>query len=192
MKMKIRKQKSYLLIFLITSLIQPIYILSIRLSDENKNLLRLNKNNDFYNENYLQDNYEIPRMIRNSNSLLNLNQRISPEIINNNQMNLSLDNPSNNPALSSRMKKQSEIININPNSGWRVADCPCYSKVKCQPCGIIPKINLSIKNNFECPCAPKPNCAVCPPLSLIHDIASKKVKLNVLNRHDKINYWLQI
>jgi hypothetical protein len=52
-----------------------------------------------------------------------------------------------------------------------IPSCPCAAKIQCQPCGaIIPILEQ------PCPCAPKPHCPACPPLSLIHDIASKKVR----------------
>jgi hypothetical protein len=51
-----------------------------------------------------------------------------------------------------------------------IQSCPCAGKVQCQPCGVIIPILEP-----QCPCAPKPHCPQCPPLSLIHEIASKKV-----------------
>ena len=53
----------------------------------------------------------------------------------------------------------------------QVESCPCVNEVKCPPCGVF----IS-EPNAICPCAPKPNCPICPPLSLIHEIAAKKVK----------------
>ena len=61
------------------------------------------------------------------------------------------------------------MTNAPQNIYQQVDACPCINEVKCPPCGIV----------FEpatiCPCAPKPSCPVCPPLSLIHEIAAKKV-----------------
>jgi hypothetical protein len=48
--------------------------------------------------------------------------------------------------------------------------CGCASLVKCQPCGMV-LIKPAI---VDCPCAPKPKCPVCPPLSIIHEMAAKK------------------
>ena len=48
--------------------------------------------------------------------------------------------------------------------------CPCRKMVTCPPCGLVNPAPA-----IECPCAPKPKCQICPPLSLIHEIAAKKV-----------------
>lgn len=57
--------------------------------------------------------------------------------------------------------------------------CPCAAAVPvspCRPCGVIPlSVPEPVLPIIDCPCAPKPHCPVCPPLSLLHDIASKKV-----------------
>lgn len=47
--------------------------------------------------------------------------------------------------------------------------CPCSAYYKCSPCG-----SLSYKPPINCGCAPKLNCPKCPPLSVIHEIASRK------------------
>jgi hypothetical protein len=61
--------------------------------------------------------------------------------------------------------------------------CPCINEVKCPPCGVV------YEPSSICPCAPKLNCPVCPPLSLIHEIASKKVIIIIiLFRQDKTRY----
>lgn len=48
--------------------------------------------------------------------------------------------------------------------------CPCASQIRCPPCGILPS-NAPVVN---CPCAPPINCRKCPPLSLVHEIASRR------------------
>jgi hypothetical protein len=50
--------------------------------------------------------------------------------------------------------------------------CGCASLVTCPPCGVV----LFRQESVDCPCAPKPKCPVCPPLSLIHELAAKKAK----------------
>jgi hypothetical protein len=52
--------------------------------------------------------------------------------------------------------------------------CPCAATFRCRPCGVIatPEIDL-YPEIVECPCA-HAACPVCPPLSLLHEIASKK------------------
>jgi len=52
--------------------------------------------------------------------------------------------------------------------------CPCAATFRCRPCGVIatPEIDL-YPEIVECPCA-HASCPVCPPLSLLHEIASKK------------------
>jgi hypothetical protein len=57
-----------------------------------------------------------------------------------------------------------------PSQTIMMPTCPCAAKIHCQPCGAIVPIPEPI-----CPCAPKPHCPTCPPLSLLHEIASKKV-----------------
>lgn len=47
--------------------------------------------------------------------------------------------------------------------------CPCSAYYKCSPCG-----SLSYKPPINCGCAPKLACPKCPPLSMIHEIASRK------------------
>ena len=60
--------------------------------------------------------------------------------------------------------------------------CPCAHEVRCQPCsGLF--LNAEI---IDCPCAPKPVCPSCPPLSLIHQIAAKKVNTLCKIRQNKI------
>lgn len=62
------------------------------------------------------------------------------------------------------------IVNSQPQQIFPLAEtCPCINEVKCPPCGVV------IEPLAVCPCAPKPSCPVCPPLSLIHEIAAKKV-----------------
>jgi hypothetical protein len=79
----------------------------------------------------------------------------------------------------------SEIFHGQPQPHHMgVANCPCASSVQCTPCGVIPNPLVpdmgypqSMMSPYDCPCAPKLNCPVCPPLSLLHEIASKKVKI---------------
>jgi hypothetical protein len=51
-----------------------------------------------------------------------------------------------------------------------LSTCGCASLVKCPPCGIV----LFQEDIVNCPCAPKPTCPVCPPMSKIHELAAKK------------------
>lgn len=57
--------------------------------------------------------------------------------------------------------------------------CPCASQIRCRPCDVLanPMSNPMdyLPPVIGCPCAPRLNCPVCPPLSLIHEVASKKV-----------------
>jgi hypothetical protein len=52
------------------------------------------------------------------------------------------------------------------------ATCGCANMVRCPPCGVV----LFKEESIDCPCAPRPKCPVCPPLSLIHELAAKKAK----------------
>ena len=47
--------------------------------------------------------------------------------------------------------------------------CACASQVRCPPCGIINPPPI-----VKCGCAPPPMCRKCPPLSVIHELASRK------------------
>jgi len=178
MKMKIIKLKFFLFIFLITLIFQPINSMTIRLSNEN-NLSDLNKKQDFYNESFRHGDYETPRIIHPVQSQMwTPNQSLE---INNNLINMNNNiNPNNyihNTSPIVRINNPQNIIQRIPNTVMGIENCPCISRVKCQPCGIAPALDFSRNSLLECPCAPKPNCPVCPPLSLIHEIASKKVKL---------------
>jgi len=71
--------------------------------------------------------------------------------------------------------------------------CGCAKYVKCQPCGVvINKIEMP-----ECPCAPKLQCPVCPPVSIIHEMAAKKalhdqkLAYNLRGLSSKINNLLE-
>jgi len=79
----------------------------------------------------------------------------------------------NSPKFISRMVNGPPHHVPVPNFG--VATCACAAFVKCQPCGLIPDLDFMHKSQLACPCAPKLNCPACPPLSLIHEIAAKKV-----------------
>ena len=62
-------------------------------------------------------------------------------------------------------------------------NCPCALNMQCRPCGIIalPESDLYQETSpLDCPCAPHLNCPMCPPLSLLHEIASKKVSYIVI------------
>lgn len=62
------------------------------------------------------------------------------------------------------------LLNAKPMTEYvKPVMCPCQAMVKCNPCGILVK-----QPPIYCPCAPKPNCPVCPPISVIHEIAAKK------------------
>ena len=101
-----------------------------------------------YNGNSNQQKYVNP--ITNSNSNTNANSNESPKFL-------------------------SRMISGPPQQAFPVPTCPCASLVKCQPCGLIPDLDFTNRNKINCPCAPKLNCPACPPLSLIHEIAAKKV-----------------
>lgn len=75
------------------------------------------------------------------------------------------------PTLSSKIHNTQQVYVNRPLS---VSTCGCESLVRCSPCGLAVEIRV-----VECPCAPKPKCPVCPPLSLIHEMAAKKVS-NIL------------
>jgi len=53
--------------------------------------------------------------------------------------------------------------------------CPCASELRCKPCNGIAEPNENMFSNYNCPCAQPIPCPKCPPISLIHEIASRKV-----------------
>ena len=65
------------------------------------------------------------------------------------------------------------LVRHGPHSQiFNEPSCPCINEVKCPPCGVV------FEPTSVCPCAPKLHCPICPPLSLIHEIAAKKVRLS--------------
>lgn len=82
------------------------------------------------------------------------------------------------PILSSpMMRHQITTTTSYMPSHVRVPTCPCAGEVRCKPCNGIVEPNADIYNTpiSSCPCAPPISCPRCPPVSLIHEIASKKV-----------------
>lgn len=57
---------------------------------------------------------------------------------------------------------------IGINQQPLTSTCGCAQFVKCPPCGIVAPPQIM------CPCAPKPICKQCPPISVIHEMASKR------------------
>jgi hypothetical protein len=140
---------------------------------------------DFINDAFRNNNYENPQIIRSSDWN-------SPENLDLNSVTVSQEIYPHNTAPMMRMNRSPDIIQRVNRGPMTIQNCPCLNLVKCQPCGVIPSLDFSRGSyNFDCPCAPKLNCPICPPLSLIHEIASKKVFIN-LNRPNKINNWLLI
>jgi hypothetical protein len=82
---------------------------------------------------------------------------------------LALDTPILSPIVST-VRKVSPLVQgsfLFPN---KIQSCGCANLVKCQPCGVV----LIKPQMIDCPCAPKPKCRICPPLSIIHEMAAKK------------------
>jgi hypothetical protein len=82
-------------------------------------------------------------------------------------------------SMNSMYNNENRII----NSVMRIAaTCPCQAQVRCKPCGLMANPDQILQQPIgiaECPCAPRVNCPICPPLSLIHEIASKKVSFKI-------------
>jgi hypothetical protein len=173
--------------------------------NDNEEINNLEIRNQFYNHNiepisrtYDNNNNENNSSSNISNSNKNINKHIDLDFssntnnLNNNNNDNDNDND-NSPKFISRMIANSPNLNnhhsIIPN--FEIDRCPCANFVKCQPCGLIPDLDFFHKSNIQCPCAPKLNCPICPPLSLIHEIAIKKVFIFLI-RLNKINNWLQI
>ncbi len=60
--------------------------------------------------------------------------------------------------------------------------CPCAAQVRCKPCNGIVETSLDLypSSNFNCPCASPISCQKCPPVSLIHEIAARKVFIFII------------
>lgn len=179
--MKISKFKIFLIVF-VSLYLRPEISVAMRLL--NMNLFRdVDKKQDFYSDSFTANTYEIPE-IRTAkpswdakNNLLEQNTGLNNNILLNYNSNTNNDYKSRDvmrveerPRIMQQVSRQ---VSMNPVLGIR--NCPCIEKVKCQPCGITPVLKFPINPAIDCPCAPKLNCPVCPPLSLIHEIASKKV-----------------
>ncbi len=178
MKMKIIKHKFFLFTFIILVIFQPVILLSLRSVAENQYRSQSEKD-DFYNGSYRAESYETPIMTRNQDQEWNNPQEGNLEVNNlaiNNNNNLSDITFHHNTAPLVRLKNNSQIMTRMPNTVMGIGACPCISRVKCTPCGIAPVLDFNRNSRLDCPCAPKPNCPICPPLSLIHEIASRKVK----------------
>lgn len=157
----------------------------IRLSNLN-NYMDFEKNQDFYQSIYNQNNY-LNYDILSHNQQWNSNSNSSYRNINNIYLNNSSNsyNHKSSPIMPHE-ERQRLMQPILMNTVFGSNSCPCMARIKCQPCGLIPVLDFGSDTLMDCPCAPKLNCPVCPPLSLIHEIASKKVFIN-LNRLYKIN-----
>ena len=216
--MKITNFKISQIIILFICCFQPMISFKIRLmghnSYENKS-----KSPDFYNESMKNSNLESPQILQSAGdwdsqddmemSNLEIRHQIynhnteplyrtddSDNNNNNNNNNNSSSDSSNSPKYANAVDNSPKFISRMINSPshpphMALNNCPCAALVKCQPCGLAPMLDFQQRNRFECHCAPKPNCPACPPLSLIHEIAAKKV-LIFLNRLNKINNLLQI
>lgn len=64
---------------------------------------------------------------------------------------------------------------VTPRVEHIINNCPCAVAVRCEPCGIAAPLGPNWMSHVDCPCAARLNCPVCPPLSIIHEIAAKKV-----------------
>jgi hypothetical protein len=94
--------------------------------------------------------YVVPRTISETPSPLILEKRVMVPL---------------GPPPGNQMKTIASVMNQ-----YTPPPCFCAAQVRCQPCGVVEPVY-----RVDCPCAPRPNCPKCPPVSLIHEIASKKV-----------------
>ena len=177
--MKIIKLKVFIFLYLISIMFLPIYSISSFLSKEN-NLLQSTKKQDFYNDSYSNNDYQSQNLIQSVRPIMwdsNSNMNVKNNLLNMNNNLLQNNNYIHNTSPNLRINNQPNLTHGISNTVKGIENCPCISRFKCQPCGITPVLDFSRNSLFDCPCAPKPACPVCPPLSLIHEIASKKVKL---------------
>lgn len=187
MKMKIIKEKFFLFITFITLIIQPVILIRIHLSTENNLNIESKKDKNSFGQ-FRLENYETPTIINSGDpQVWSIPGRVEGDYYNNKQID-STPFPYNNKYKVSKIGPSITPIGLRSTV---IASCPCASQLKCQPCGLTPVLNFGTNRIIDCPCAPKLNCPVCPPLSLIHEIASRKVFI-ILIRHNKINNWLRI
>jgi hypothetical protein len=131
---------------------------NLKYLDETKNLVVINKE---------EQPYIIPHTVKRLEDSI-VDRRIGMP---NNQM------MQTSPMMSSPMMKQ----RVTTSTGYlqqqiRPPACPCAAEVRCRPCnGIIEPPMEPYATAVTCPCAPPISCPKCPPVSLIHEIASKKV-----------------
>jgi hypothetical protein len=130
---------------------------SIVLSNTNKSEKNRQDYGGYYNNNN-ENQYVLPQTISKSSEYVVQNHRMIPL---------------NSPGL--------PMPGVNLPVINEVRECACAIHVRCRPCAMVASSVIPdtypIMSNLECPCAPRPNCPVCPPLSLLHEIASKKVKI---------------
>lgn len=162
-------------------------------SDGYDEINNLEIRNQMYNHNIepiprTHENHESENNNNSSSSSNNSNfsnAESNSDLNNNNSNSFNSNNDTNDNSLKF-VSRMNYSPSLHPNtyshhsmlSNFRVASCPCAISIKCQPCGLIPDLDFFHKNNINtiaCPCAPKLNCPICPPLSLIHEIAVKKV-----------------
>lgn len=107
----------------------------------------------------------------------------SPVIIPNQHYHLNNQNHSPHPHFHHNRQHILPMIRNSEQQVYEQQDqCPCINEVKCPPCGVV------FEPSNICPCAPKLNCPICPPLSLIHEIAAKKVIFEIILGKTRPNF----
>lgn len=107
-----------------------------------------------------------------------INEKNAVDASKNNQEKMNSNNKQNNfvnPQIVDVLPQKTSVHTITRVSNSDLVPtqiCGCASLVKCAPCGVV----LFKEEIVDCACAPKPKCPVCPPLSLIHEMAAKRAK----------------
>jgi hypothetical protein len=159
----IKKTNTYIFLFLVLSGA----ITSISLGNSNKNQIE-NKSGQDYPVEYYSNNKDTQYVIPHTVSK-------SPDYILHHRSVIPLENNIN-------IMSMPHVQNIHMGSLHPMpmpVNCACAAQVRCKPCAVLaqrvePDV-YPFMSPMDCPCAPKLNCPICPPLSLLHEIASKKV-----------------
>ena len=190
--MKIIKKNKYITLNFIFLSILPIFTIKIKIENEKQFKSEFLES---FSVNNVSNNgdYSVKPKIVPSSSIQNTRSDVYDNIRSNNEFKQT-STYSNNLVIPSIVSQHNVGIisqpilsqfSLPPVNNY----CPCAKNIKCEPCNIFPTIDYFKPNLNACACAPKLNCQPCPPLSLLHEFASKKVFFN-LNRLNKINEWL--
>lgn len=140
---------------------------SLSLSNSDSSKIQKKSGQDFSGEYYnnRDSQYVLPHIISKSPDYILQHHSIIP-----------LENNINMPVMHMHPIQN---MPFGPMQPIHQSHCECAAQVRCRPCAVLaqtvePDV-FPFMSPMDCPCAPKLNCPNCPPLSLLHEIASQKV-----------------